>query len=48
METILSNKSKSYERITLGMLLGFIKSNLSTFQPCAEIIVENEEKKEKN
>lgn len=47
METILSNKSKSYERITLDILIGFIKSNLSTFQPCAEIIVENDEKKEK-
>jgi hypothetical protein len=44
METILSNKSKSYERITLDMLLKFIKINLSTFQPCAEIIVEKEEK----
>jgi hypothetical protein len=46
METILNDKSKSYERITLDTLISFIKINLSSLQPIGEIImVDNTEKK---
>lgn len=38
METILNDKSKAYERITLDMLLSYIKTNLSTLQPTSSII----------
>jgi hypothetical protein len=39
METILNDKSKSYERITLDTLISFIKINLSSLQPIGEIIM---------
>ena len=39
METILNDKSKSYERITLDTLISFIKINLSSLQPISEIIM---------
>jgi hypothetical protein len=39
METILNDKSKTYERITLETLLAFIKTNLSSLQPLSEIIM---------
>ncbi len=46
METILNDKSKSYERITLATLISFIKTNLSSLQPIGEIImVDTKEKK---
>jgi hypothetical protein len=45
METILNDKSKSYERITLDTLISFIKTNLSSLQPVSEIIMIEPEKK---
>ena len=51
METILNDKSKAYERITLDMLLSYIKTNLSTLQPNSSVITvdkkENSETKTK-
>ena len=46
METILNDKSKSYERITLDMLLSYIKSNLSTLQPTSSVIIVDKKDKE--
>jgi hypothetical protein len=45
METILNDKSKLYERITLDTLIAFIKTNLSSLQPVSEIIMVEQEKK---
>ena len=47
METILNDKSKTYERITLETLIAFIKTNLSSLQPLSETIMVEPEKKEK-
>ena len=42
METILNDKSKLYNKITIDTLINFIKVNLSSFQPASEVItVEN-------
>jgi hypothetical protein len=49
METILNDKSKAYERITIDMLLSYIKNNLSTLQPTSSvIIVDRNDKIDKN
>ncbi len=47
METILNDKAKSYERITLDTLLSYIKTNLSTLQPISSVItVDNKDNKD--
>ena len=46
METILNDKSKSYERITLDMLFSYIKNNLSTLQPTSSVILVDKKDKD--
>ena len=46
METILNDKAKSYERITLDMLLSYIKTNLSNLQPISSVITMEKDNKD--